>query len=160
MRGQPLHPRNVGLGTTQSVRWDVLGIQAIWVQHRCWLITPGQTQYCCMSAWIPPHHEPTRSLPPNRLLHTAAIHHSLHAWVPETTVVGCRARVCRKMLCWQSDHEEGGGGGGGGLTVSRPLMWIPLRYVFISGMPLPAAKGSTKATREPATMAYPMLMLT
>ena len=46
------------------------------------------------------------------------------------------------------------------LTASRPLMWIPLRYVFTSAMPLPAASGSTNDTRAPATDAYIRLIPT
>ena len=41
------------------------------------------------------------------------------------------------------------------LMVSRPLMCTPFKYVFTSGMPLPAASGSTKLTNPPATRAKP-----
>ena len=38
--------------------------------------------------------------------------------------------------------------------VSLPLTWTPFRYVLISGMPLPAARGAPKDTRAPDMPAH------
>mmetsp|Transcript_12905 Transcript_12905/g.51946 ORF Transcript_12905/g.51946 Transcript_12905/m.51946 type:complete len:202 (+) Transcript_12905:2316-2921(+) len=46
------------------------------------------------------------------------------------------------------------------LILSRPLRCTPLRYVFSSGMPDPAARGSTWDTSPPATAARRQEMMT
>ncbi len=38
--------------------------------------------------------------------------------------------------------------------MGSPGTWTPLRYVLISGMPLPAAAAEPHATTEPLTLEY------